>query len=602
MYNSYFGFSESPFNITPNSRFYFRNPSCDEVLKIVRHGIETRKGIIVVTGDAGTGKTLLLKYLVRDLSPKIRTIIAFNPHTDIFGLLRLLLNRLDLRAATDDTTAMFDRLKDYLIEQRRNGRIVCLLIDEAQDLHGDTLDELRLLSNMDFEDEALLPVVLLGQPELNAKLDRPSAKRIKQRVALTRHIYPLIRKEVGPYIEFRLRVANYAGPDLFEANAIEKIATYSGGTPRIVNSICDNALIRAFTANQSVISAKLIDQVARELRIIAPLSTEKRFVSPDFYDVSHRRAPSTDISESVVNELAHSPAKAPVVDLVEVANTDSKTDTLKRSGSPTIPSREASEHSGEFWQVDTGSVMDSKAPSKSDPDLMARLDRLSAFDGWPGLRDRVRPFRSRWFALVVATGLLILTIGRMVYSWQIADIFAVAAIGKRTLGPYASTLPSKQWLLTQNKELNGSPVEFSPPQPATVDLKTKETPHSQTSKQMTTTLNSAANEIYAKQVELSQNSQPPSSQDGDPQRKQAASDGVADRWKSAPQNVNLRVIGASVVRDNPRSNAKIIATLEPGTRVTVLARSRDYYRVRSMDNKTIRGYVHREDAFFEQKQ
>ena len=111
---------------------------------------------------------------------------------------------------------MFDRLTDYLVEQRRNGRIVCLLIDEAQDLDQNTLDELRLLANLDFEDEALLPIVLLGQPELNINLDRPSARRIKQRLALSRHIYPLNRNEVGPYINSRLKVAKYAGADLFD--------------------------------------------------------------------------------------------------------------------------------------------------------------------------------------------------------------------------------------------------------------------------------------------------------------------------------------------------------------------------------------------------
>jgi general secretion pathway protein A len=601
MYNSYFGFSESPFNITPNSRFYFHNPSCDEVLNIVRYGIETRKGVIVVTGEPGTGKTLLLKHLVRELRPNVKPIIAYNPHTDLIGLLRLLLDRLELRAAIDDSTAMFDQLNDYLIKQRRNGRIVCLLIDEAQDLDGDTLNELRLLSNLDFEDEAVLPIVLLGQPELNAKLDHPSARRIKQRIALTRHIYPLIRKEVGPYIETRLRVAKYEGTGLFEADAIEKIAAYSGGTPRMVNSICDNALIRAFTANQSVISAKLIDQVARELRIKGPLLMDKQPLSPGFNGVSLRRLASADNSESVAAELTHSPVKALAADLVDMANTESKADHPHMSGSPTIPSRLTPDYAGVFWEVKSKTVTDNREPPSSDLDLNARSDGSSDFHASAGIWQGVRPFRSRWFALAVATGLLLMAIGRIVYSWQIADIFAVAAIGKRTLAPYASTLEPKQWLLTQSKEFNGPPVAFRVPQPATKDLKKKEFPHSETSNQMTTTRNSAASDVYAKQVAMTQKSQPPPSQDKNSQRKQVASDGVADGGKRAPQLVNLRVVGASVVRDHPRANAKIIATLEPGSRVTVLARSRDYYRVRSMDNKSIRGYVHREDAFFESK-
>ena len=276
MYNNYFGFSEAPFNITPSSRFYFRTPSCEEVFAVVHHGIETRKGVIAVTGLPGTGKTLLLKSLVRHLDPTIKPVIVNNPHTDLNGLLRLLLNRLDLYAAADDSTAMFDRLTDSLVEQRRYCLSVCLLIDEAQDLDENTLDELRLLSNLDFEDEALLPIVLLGQPELDIKLDHPSARRIKQRVALTRHIYPLNREEIGPYIDSRLKVAKYEGPGLFDPEAIEKISDHSRGIPRLINSICDNSLIQAYIAYHTVISPEIIDQVARELRIAAPRSPQKQ--------------------------------------------------------------------------------------------------------------------------------------------------------------------------------------------------------------------------------------------------------------------------------------------------------------------------------------
>ena len=197
---------------------------------------------------------------------------------------------------------MFDRLTDYLVEQRRNGRIVCLLIDEAQDLDENTLDELRLLANLDFEDEALLPIVLLGQPELDIKLDRPSARRIKQRLALTRHIYPLNRKEIGPYIDSRLKVAKYAGPGLFDPEAIEKISDYSRGIPRLINSICDNSLIQAYTANQSVISPEIIDQVARELRIAAPRSPQKQSAPAGLSDFRTMAAPFADDAGSIAKD------------------------------------------------------------------------------------------------------------------------------------------------------------------------------------------------------------------------------------------------------------------------------------------------------------
>ncbi|MGH7929502.1 MAG: ExeA family protein, partial [Candidatus Binatia bacterium] len=314
MYNNYFGFSESPFNITPNSRFYYRTPSCDEALGIARYGITTRKGIVVVVGEPGTGKTLLIKSLTRALDPNDKAVIVQNSHTDFAGILQFLVNRLDIHGPVDDRAVSIDRLTNHLIEQRRDGHIVCLVIDEAQDLDADTLDELRILANLDFEAEALLPILLLGQPELNVKLDQPSAARIKQRVALTRHIYPLIRKEVGSYIASRLEVAGCDKTGLFEPEAIEKIAAYSRGIPRMVNSICDNSLILAYITNQTVISPKIIDQVARDLRITAPLAPEKQYLRP-----GSERVPIRDNAEAAAEQVTAALADNQAVELGNVA-------------------------------------------------------------------------------------------------------------------------------------------------------------------------------------------------------------------------------------------------------------------------------------------
>ena len=421
MYNNYFGFSESPFNITPSSRFYFRNPSCEEVLGIVHHGIEARKGVIAVTGLPGTGKTLLLKFLARNLDPKVRAVIVHNPHTDLNGLLRLLLNRLDLYAAADDNTAMFDRLTDYLVELRRNGRTVCLLIDEAQDLDENTLDELRLLANLDFEDEALLPIVLLGQPELNIKLDRPSARRIKQRLALTRHIYPLNRNEVGPYIDSRLKVAKYEGPGLFDPEAIEMISDYSRGIPRLINSICDNSLIRAYTANQSVISPEIIDQVACELRIAAPRLPRKQSAPAGLSDFRTIAAPFTNDAGSIAKDTVP----------LDVENPEAAAVHPQGSGSAALHRPATTEDFHGYSGGATSTASDGKGPPKSDSYSRAGTDELTQFYVLPRERSAISLLHSRWIPVAAAIGLLLLVIGGIVSSSQLAVIYSAASTANR---------------------------------------------------------------------------------------------------------------------------------------------------------------------------
>jgi general secretion pathway protein A len=554
MYNNYFGFSESPFNITPSSRFYFRTPSCEEVLGIVHDGIETRKGVIAVTGLPGTGKTLLLKFLVRHLDPKVKTIIVHNPHTDLNGLLRLLLNQLDLCAAADDSTAMFDRLTDYLVEQRRNGGIVCLLIDEAQDLDENTLDELRLLANLDFEDEALLPIVLLGQPELNIKLDRPSARRIKQRMALFRHIYPLNHKETGPYIDSRLKVAKYEGPGLFDPEAIEKISDYSRGIPRLINSICDNSLMRAYTANQSVISPEIIDQVARELRIAAPRSPQKQPAPTglsDFRTILHQLGTAEDLHGC--------------------------------SGG------------------DTSMASDGKEPPKSDLYSSLGTDELTHFYVMPRERSAISLFHSRWIPVAAAIGLLLLVIGNIVSSSQLAVIYSAASTANRI--PVAGVpIPQPQQERARDSvEPNGAAVAPQAAAPITSGPEQTQIAADQSKEERKADPRNAPAETNVKKTEPTNASQSELQPNTNAPPEQPARIPPDNRHDNKPPAVTVEVVGTSIVRDKPSGKAKIIGDLEPGSRVTVLAESRDYFLVRSMDTKSIRGYVHREDAFFKRK-
>ncbi|HEX7228254.1 MAG TPA: AAA family ATPase, partial [Candidatus Binatia bacterium] len=267
MYEQHFGFHESPFSITPDPRFFYANSVYLEAYANLRYGIEAKKGFIAVTGEVGTGKTTLLRKLMLSLDKTIQTVLVFNTDVTFNELLRVISRDLGLPTAGRDRLDLVEELNDYLIEQLEHGRTVCLLIDEVQHLSDESLEGLRLLSNLETDRQKLLQIVLMGQPELQAKLDQPHLRQLKQRIALRAELAPLRDEEVGSYINFRLRVAGCDNPDLFDSGAIEKIAFYSKGIPRLVNVICDNALVIAFAASRKNISADVIGEVVRDLRI-----------------------------------------------------------------------------------------------------------------------------------------------------------------------------------------------------------------------------------------------------------------------------------------------------------------------------------------------
>jgi general secretion pathway protein A len=267
MYNEYFGFSEAPFSLTPDPRFSYTNALYQEAFATLRYGIEARKGFIVITGEAGTGKTTLLRRLMQSFGRHVQTAYIYNPHVTLTELLRLILSDLGLTNRTEDRLAMIAQLNEYLIKQLKQQNIVTLLVDEAQELSIEMLEEIRLLSNLETDTQKLLQIVLMGQPELERKLDRPELRQLKQRVALRCRLDPLPSNEVGEYISARLKAVGYSRKDLFHTSAVEKIAAHSRGIPRIVNIICDNALLIAFAASKKTVFAATIDEVARDLRL-----------------------------------------------------------------------------------------------------------------------------------------------------------------------------------------------------------------------------------------------------------------------------------------------------------------------------------------------
>ena len=267
MYEQHFGFRESPFSITPDPRYFYANSVYLEAYANLRYGIEAKKGFIAITGEVGTGKTTLLRKLMLGLDKTIQTVLVFNTDVTFNELLRVISRDLGLPTAGKDRLGLVEELNDYLIEQLEHGRTVCLLIDEVQHLSDESLEGLRLLSNLETDRQKLLQIVLMGQPEIQAKLDQPHLRQLKQRIAIRSELSPLRDEEVGSYINFRLQVAGCGNPELFHSDAVEKIALYSKGIPRLINVICDNALVIAFAASEKDVSADVIGEVVRDLRI-----------------------------------------------------------------------------------------------------------------------------------------------------------------------------------------------------------------------------------------------------------------------------------------------------------------------------------------------
>ena len=270
MYSNYFGLAELPFSVTPDPRFSYTNSNYREAFATLRYGIETRKGFIVITGEAGTGKTTLLRRLMRSVEATVHTAFIFNTHLDFTELLRLVLNDLGVPNSSQDRLTLMAQLNDYLIEQLKNDHIVSLLVDEAQDLSDEMLEELRLLSNLETDRAKLIQIVLMGQPELERKLDQPQLRQLKQRVAVRCRLAPLRGDEVALYINSRLQTVGYEGRELFDLGSVQKIALYSKGIPRLINVICDNALLIAYATSKTTVSAKIIDDVARDLQLMEP--------------------------------------------------------------------------------------------------------------------------------------------------------------------------------------------------------------------------------------------------------------------------------------------------------------------------------------------
>jgi general secretion pathway protein A len=286
MYTDYFGFREKPFGVTPDPRFFYTNPCYQEAYASLLYGIRERRGFIVLTGEVGTGKTTLLRRLMQHMESNVRFVFFYNTTLTFEELLDFMCEELGLPVKEAGRHHKIHALNQLLMDQLASAGTVALLIDEAQNLGEEVLEHLRLLSNFETTAEKLLQIVLVGQPELESKLSRPELRQLKQRIAVQCRLERLDDEEVGPFINYRLNVVGYKRHQLFTADAVQEIAYYSKGYPRLINILCDNALLIAYATSQKSVTGEIIEEAANDLRFElrggGPLATgESRHLSSE---------------------------------------------------------------------------------------------------------------------------------------------------------------------------------------------------------------------------------------------------------------------------------------------------------------------------------
>ncbi len=267
MYRSFYHLNKKPFHITPDPEFLFLSPSHGEAFAAIIYGIEHRKGFLAITGEVGVGKTTILRaYLEKTGHEQHRIIYIFNAAVSFSGLLRLVLEEFGVAVAGDDTFAMVNRLHHLLIEEYQNNRNVVLIIDEAQNMPVETLEHLRMLSNLETSEDKLLQIVLVGQPELDRLLDLHELRQLRQRIAVRCRIKALTEAESHAYIQHRLAKASAHGGVIFAPGSLQPIIREAAGVPRIINILCDNALLTGFGYQQKPITKKIVKEVVAEHR------------------------------------------------------------------------------------------------------------------------------------------------------------------------------------------------------------------------------------------------------------------------------------------------------------------------------------------------
>jgi len=265
MYNKFFGLKESPFNVNPDPRYLYLTHHIQEALACLIYGIQTRKGFVLLTGEVGTGKTTVLNKLLEWCrQERISTAFMFNPRLSEAEFFDFMMADLGIPCDSTMKSRTLMKLNQWLLEQYQGGNRVVLIVDEAQNLSPEMLEEIRLLTNLETATAKLLQIVLAGQPELEEKVNDPQLRQLRQRITLWAKTGPLTLLETHGYIRERLRIAGSTGAEIFGPEAIEAVHRHARGIPRITNLLCEHSLINAFVGHCKTISAKMVEEVAQD--------------------------------------------------------------------------------------------------------------------------------------------------------------------------------------------------------------------------------------------------------------------------------------------------------------------------------------------------
>jgi general secretion pathway protein A len=291
MYNAFFGLKENPFNLSPDPSFLYRSVQHEEALANLIYGVQSRKGFIVLSGEVGTGKSTMLECLRGFLSAqRVEFAYVFNSRLTVDQFFEMVAYDLSLDCDRTSKTEVLFALNEFLMHRNQSGMTTALIIDEAQNLEWEVLEEIRLLGNLENPRGKMLQIVLAGQPELDRRLDAPDYRQLKQRIALRCTLHPLQENETIEYIISRLAKAGMKDQTVFSPELLSEIHYRTQGIPRVINAICDNLLLTAFASETKVATLEFLDEVTADLRLEWPGRRLNR-TTPDFVDGAGRHEP-----------------------------------------------------------------------------------------------------------------------------------------------------------------------------------------------------------------------------------------------------------------------------------------------------------------------